>query len=342
KTITVSIYGDSVYEPDETFYVTLSGATGASIARAQAVGTIVNDDLGVFVPVPTWINESSTYTGCGSFTDPSGGTSWTATIDYGDGSGTQPLALNPDHSYYLNHFYANSGNYAPTITVTNNLGKTAYNAARVIANNVAPTVNAGPDQTTNEGSTVTLNGSANDPGINDVLSYRWTYMGAAGPVTLGTVPTLTITIPDNGSYTLTLPVTAGAGAASSATAVITANNVAPAVSAGGNQTVKEGSLVTLNGTFSDPGTLDTFTYKWHVVSSNGQAISDGTGTSFSFTPVDNGAYTVTYTVTDKDGGVGTDTALITVNNVAPTVNVGANASIMPGNAVSRSGSFADP
>src|SRR5262249_10958694 len=115
-----------------------------------------------------------------------------------------------------------------------------------------------------------------------------------------------------------------------------------AVSAGGNQTVKEGSLVTLNGTFSDPGTLDTFTYKWHVVSSNGQAISDGTGTSFSFTPVGNGAYTVTYTVTDKDGGVGTDTALITVNNVTPTVNVGANASIMPGNAVSRSGSFADP
>ena len=34
--------------------------------------------------------------------------------------------------------------------------------------------------------------------------------------------------------------------------------------------------------------------------------------------------------------------LITVNNVTPTVNVGANASIMPGNAVSRSGSFADP
>jgi len=144
--------------------------------------------------------------------------------------------------------------------VTNNLGKTAYNALRVIVNNVAPTVNAGPDQTVNEGNTVTLNGSASDPGVNDHLTYQWTYMGVAGPVTIGTLPTLTITVPDNGNYTFTLTVTDSDGASSSDAAVVTANNVAPTVSAGGNQTVTEGSLVTLNGTFSDPGTLDTFTY----------------------------------------------------------------------------------
>lgn len=49
KTFTIPVYGDTVYEPDETFYVTLSGASGASIARAQAVGTILNDDVGLSI-----------------------------------------------------------------------------------------------------------------------------------------------------------------------------------------------------------------------------------------------------------------------------------------------------
>jgi hypothetical protein len=43
-TVTVSVNGDSADEADETFVVTLSGATGATIADAQGVGTIVDDD----------------------------------------------------------------------------------------------------------------------------------------------------------------------------------------------------------------------------------------------------------------------------------------------------------
>lgn len=44
KTILVKINGDSLPEGNETFFVNLSNATGASITDAQAVGTIVNDD----------------------------------------------------------------------------------------------------------------------------------------------------------------------------------------------------------------------------------------------------------------------------------------------------------
>lgn len=45
KTIYVSTIDDNVYEPDETVLVNLSGATGgASIASAQASGSILNND----------------------------------------------------------------------------------------------------------------------------------------------------------------------------------------------------------------------------------------------------------------------------------------------------------
>ena len=42
--VTVRVLGDVVDEPDETFRVTLSGASGATIARAAATGTIRDDD----------------------------------------------------------------------------------------------------------------------------------------------------------------------------------------------------------------------------------------------------------------------------------------------------------
>jgi Ca2+-binding RTX toxin-like protein len=45
KTFTVNALGDDVVEGDETFTVTLSAPTNASITTASAVGTIVNDDV---------------------------------------------------------------------------------------------------------------------------------------------------------------------------------------------------------------------------------------------------------------------------------------------------------
>ena len=43
-TITVEVYGDRTRESDEVFYIDLLGATGADIANARGVGTILNDD----------------------------------------------------------------------------------------------------------------------------------------------------------------------------------------------------------------------------------------------------------------------------------------------------------
>jgi chitinase len=45
KTINVGVIGDTTVEPDETFTVTLSNPSGASLSRATATGTITNDDV---------------------------------------------------------------------------------------------------------------------------------------------------------------------------------------------------------------------------------------------------------------------------------------------------------
>lgn len=49
-TTSITVYGDAKSEPDETFFVDLSNPVGATIAKARATGTIVNDDV-TLVPI---------------------------------------------------------------------------------------------------------------------------------------------------------------------------------------------------------------------------------------------------------------------------------------------------
>ncbi|HZR23318.1 MAG TPA: HYR domain-containing protein [Vicinamibacterales bacterium] len=111
----------------------------------------------IFVNVPnsasTQVN--STPWGCGSFNDSSAtGGPWNATIDYGDGSGTQSLTLvtppsgscaptsgqQPTGVFSFNHPYGTSGTRTVTVTVTN----TTTNATQTSMFSV--TVNGGSQQ----------------------------------------------------------------------------------------------------------------------------------------------------------------------------------------------------
>jgi dipeptidyl aminopeptidase/acylaminoacyl peptidase len=63
-------------------------------ACATSTGTvnITNVEPTVNAGADTTINEGNTFSSSGSFTDP-GTDTWTATVNYGDGSGVQPLTL---------------------------------------------------------------------------------------------------------------------------------------------------------------------------------------------------------------------------------------------------------
>jgi Ca2+-binding RTX toxin-like protein len=91
------------------------------------------------------------------------------------------------------------------------------------------------------------------------------------------------------------------------------------VTAGQNQTVNEGTTVTLTGSFIDPFGNATHTYDWHVVATSGQVIPDGTGPTFTFSPGDAGTYKVFYTASDSNGGAGSTMVVITSDAVPPVL-----------------------
>jgi VCBS repeat-containing protein len=90
------------------------------------------------------VGESATFTGSGSFVDPDLGDTWTATVDYGDGSETQPLAL-VGTTFQLSHTYADDGEYTVIVTVTDREGGVGADALDVTVLNADPLVDLGAD-----------------------------------------------------------------------------------------------------------------------------------------------------------------------------------------------------
>jgi cyclophilin family peptidyl-prolyl cis-trans isomerase len=63
------------------------------------------------------LSQFGTLSRAGRFDDPGAGP-WSATVDYGDGTGRRPLALHADRSFTLSHAYAVAGSFAATVVVT--------------------------------------------------------------------------------------------------------------------------------------------------------------------------------------------------------------------------------
>ena len=217
--------------------------------------------------------------------------------------------------------------------------------------NRAPTANAGPNQTVNEGTEVTLSGSGDDPdGDNADLTYAWT---APSGVTLSssTVAGPTFTAPDvdaDTDYTFTLVVDDGSASSAPDTVVVRVlnGNEPPTANAGSDQTVNEGTEVTLSGSGDDPdGDNADLTYAWTAPS--GVTLSSSTVAGPTFTAPDVDAdtdYTFTLVVDDGSASSAPDTVVVRVlnGNEPPTANAGSDQTVNEGTEVTLSGSGDDP
>jgi hypothetical protein len=200
-----------------------------------------------------------------------------------------------------------------TLTVTDGFGQIARDTCivNVSRGNLPPAANAGPDQTVNEGVTVTLNGSNSIDPDGSIATYLWTQTGGS-PVTLSNTsaarPTFTAPSVDIGGNSLAFELTVTDNGGLKATAATTVNitwlNEAPVADAGPSQTVTEGATVTLDGSSSTDPDDGIATYLWNQNGGPPVTLSDASAVQPTFvTPVvDVGGATLNFTLTVTDNG----------------------------------------
>ena len=196
-------------------------------------------------------------------------------------------------------------------------GFTDYTVA-VVVRNVAPAADFNASSNIiNEGGSIQVSfANPSDPGAADraagfLHAYDCTSDGTFESIDSGAA-SHACSYPDNGIYSVTGRITDKDGGSSEYTAVVTVNNVAPAVSAITAPVDLSAVNSTINATaqFADPGVLDTHSAVWEWGDSTTSAgmVTETAGSgsvsgSHAYTTA--GVYTVKLTVTDKDGGSGT-------------------------------------
>lgn len=108
------------YQRTGTYTITIAVSDSESTTRATQTVQIVNMPPVVTLNAPGQVLLGNAFTGAGSFADIEevATSSWNATVDYGDGSGPQPLTLSEDKRFTLNHTYAEEGTYTVTVRVS--------------------------------------------------------------------------------------------------------------------------------------------------------------------------------------------------------------------------------
>ena len=271
------------------------------------------------------------------------------------GDGTSNSTSTPGD---LNHTYAD-GLLTPTITLTiddedgrhNNVSSKA-----ITVNNVAPTIDLVGADSVDEGSIYTLTlAGITDPGVDTVSVYTIDWgdgntdvIPAAALPANGEVehtyidglstPTITVDLDDEDGTHL-----------AAGTKNITVNDVEPTVVVSGADSLNEGELYTLTvGAITDPGddTVENLTINWGDGSSENIAIADlPPGGEFTHVYADGDATpTITVDLEDEEGNhLAAGSKSITVNNVAPTVELSGDDDVDEGATYSLTiGAITDP
>jgi hypothetical protein len=372
-TITSPVTGSFSVVVTATATAASDGSTASSAATLSvSVKNSLPSGVGVSLSATT-INEGDSITLSGTFTDPASLDTHTVVIGWGDGSSdTVNLAAGVFNFGGVTHQYLDnpgglSGTYPISVTVSDEDGASGSAVTSVTVNNVPPAniQLALSALSIDEGGSVSLSGSFTDPGTLDThtVAINWgdgtssTANLTAGVLSFSSVSHQYLDNPGglSGAYPISVTVVDQDGASGSAVTSVTVNNVPPAniLVVVSPPSIDEGGSVSLSGSFTDPGTLDTHTVaiNWGDGTSSTANLTAGvlsfSGVSHLYADSPGGApsasYSISVTVVDEDGASGSAAASVTVVNT-PITNISlilSSTTITVGGSVSLSGSFID-
>jgi PKD repeat protein len=249
------------------------------------------------------------------------GSNVTYTWAFGDGATAK--------GQVVQHAYAASGDYTATVKAANSVSNAATTTTVTI---LALSVEAGEDQTADEGAMVDITATFTDgrAGVSHTATIDW----GDEIVDDGVVVEAALTISgshayaDNGTYTVTVTVGDG-GHSAFDTLQVTVNNVAPTAVLTYDGPVDEAHEATVSFTeVYDPGINDTFTYSFDLDNDGDYEIKDQPEASAQCTWFDNGNYTVRGRVKDNDGGYSEITTVVKVGNAPPVVTASPESQIV--------------
>lgn len=243
-----------------------------------------------------------------------------------------------------------NGNDSFTFKANDGTADSSNATVSIVVNpvNDAPVANAGIDQTVNEGTLVTLNGTSSFDIDSNTLTHSWTQTeGPNATLSNATSATATFTAPAvNATRVLAFQLVASDGTLNSTDTVnVTVNNVGndpPVANAGADQSVNGGTLVTLDATASSDTDGDLLAFSWRQTEGPRVTLSDHNVAKPTFTaPSVTTPTTLTFELTVSDGNFSTlDTVNITVGKIVVTnpISIENNALIdQLGNAVTSAG-----
>jgi PKD repeat protein len=240
-------------------------------------------------------------------TGTSGGT-WSWTQAASDEPSSQSVTITADDGRGLTN--------TTTFTAATNGVSPTVNISRATVGVAAAAVSSGAPVSSPEGTAINLNGSASSPSAEDnaaPFTYSWNVTKDGASFGTGTAAGFSFTPNDEGTYVATLQATDDGGmTGTSPSMTFIGTNVAPtakitSVAWSPQLVLTAHQTVSFTGTFTDPSTLDTHTFDWKF---GDGATGNGVSPAHAYNAA--GTYTVTFTVTDDDNGVGRATTTVAV------------------------------
>ena len=242
--------------------------------------------------------------------------------------------------------------FAATAVNTANIESDFSNevSAALSTSNQPPLANAGPDQNVNEGVTVTLSGANSTDPEAGALTYSWLQVSGT-PVTLSNPLAAQTTFvppnvgPNGETLGFQLAVTDSGGLQSADTCLVNVLwiNQPPSANAGIDQSVNEGTVVTLNGASSGDPDGFALRYEWFQLGGTPVTLSSATVAQPTFVAPAVGAagesLSFQLTVTDSVGLFARDTCIVNVVSVnqPPVADTGPDQNVNEGVSVTLNG-----